>query len=107
MKRVFNCRPVQVAAIVAVVAVVTSGVAVATTLVTNSYTDSAGKYHGCVNIGSGLLRVVTPGNTCRPDEEAIEWNQVGPTGATGPTGAAGPKGDKGDTGAAGPPGPAG
>jgi hypothetical protein len=93
-----------------------SGVAVATTLVTNSYTDSSGAFHGCVNTASGLLRVVTPDQGCTAVEVAIRWNQVGPQGPkgdpgergpAGPAGPAGPKGDTGDPGPRGERGPAG
>src|SRR4051795_105371 len=78
----------------------TAGVAVATTMATNAFTDSQGVYHGCVGNGSGILRVVTPGESCKASETAIDWNR------TGPQGIQGPKGEKGDTGSTGPTGPA-
>jgi hypothetical protein len=101
----------------------TAGVAFATTVVTNAFTDSQGVYHGCVGNGSGNLRVVAPGESCKSSETAIDWNRTGPQGPQGPqgiqgqtgaTGDRGPqgiqgvkgdKGDKGETGATGPAGP--
>jgi hypothetical protein len=82
-----------------------AGIAFATTAVTNAFTDSQGVYHGCVGNGSGNLRVVTPGEGCRPSETAIDWNRVGPQGVQGPTGATGSQGPKGDPGTQGPTGP--
>ena len=79
----------------AAVALVAAGAAVGATLVTNVFVDSSGAYHGCVNNGSGGLRVVMPGEACRSNEVAIDWNQAGQPGL---------KGDKGDRGATGPPG---
>jgi collagen triple helix repeat protein len=116
MKRFRAARTARVAVIVALLLVLTSGVAVATTLLTSSYTDSSGAFHGCVNSASGLLRVVKPDGACTSVEVAIRWSQVGPQGAkgdqgergpAGPTGPAGPQGDKGDAGAQGDRGPAG
>jgi len=84
--------------------------------------DASPVYHGCVNKGSGLLRVLDPGDSCRKDERAIAWSQTGPAGPIGPqgpqgdtgvqgpqgpqgdVGPQGPKGDKGDTGPQGPAG---
>jgi hypothetical protein len=106
----------RTAAIVGALLLLASGVAVATTLVTSSYTDSSGAFHGCVNSASGLLRVVTPDDGCTPVEVAIRWSQVGPQGPkgdpgergpVGPTGPTGPKGDTGERGPQGEPGPAG
>jgi Collagen triple helix repeat (20 copies) len=98
-------RGVRVAALVVGGVAATAGVAIATTTITNAYTDSGGAYHGCVNTASGLLRVVDPSApTCRATEVAIDWNQTGPQ---GPTGEKGDKGDKGDTGPTGPQGPTG
>ena len=70
---------------------VTSGVAIATTLLTDSYTDADGKYHGCVAT-AGQLRVVAPGEKCREAEVAIDWNRVGAQGPPGPQGEPGPRG---------------
>ena len=81
--------------------------------------------NACVKKGSGQLRVVRTGASCRKNESRLSWNVQGPagprgatgaTGATGPAGAAGPagpagpagaKGDPGARGATGPPGPKG
>lgn len=98
LKNVLRRRAVRMLAIAAGAIAGTAGIAIATTVVTNAYTDSAGVYHGCVGSASGLLRVVTPGDACRTNEVAIDWNQTGPQ---GPQGIQGPKGDKGDTGATG------
>jgi hypothetical protein len=86
----------------------TVGVAVGATLASSPYTDPQGVYHGCVNNGSGLLRMVIPGDTCKAPETAVDWNQAGGTpGPAGPAGPAGPKGDDGSPGETGPQGPAG
>jgi collagen triple helix repeat protein len=109
-------RASRMVAVAGALLLLTCGVAVATTLLTNSYTDSSGAFHGCVNSASGLLRVVTPEGACTPVEVAIRWNQVGPQGPkgdqgergpAGPAGPAGPKGDTGERGLQGERGPAG
>jgi Collagen triple helix repeat (20 copies) len=103
-------RVVRVAVVVTAALALSAGVAVATTLVTSTYTDASGAYHGCVNGTNGALRVVVPGESCRQHEVAIDWSQTGPQGTkgdkgdkgdTGATGAQGPKGDTGATGAQG------
>ena len=43
-------------------------------------------YYACVNNGSGMMRIVEPGETCYPHERQIFWYSEGP------------KGDKGDPG---------
>jgi hypothetical protein len=71
-----------------------------------------GVIHGCYQKVNGQLRVIdtSQGGACRPSENALSWNQTGPTGATGakgttgPTGATGPKGATGVTGPTGPTG---
>src|SRR5438034_5217568 len=116
MRRLVARRAGRAAAVCGALLALTSGVAVATTLLTSAYTDSTGAYHGCVNSGSGLLRVVTPTDTCNGSEVPIRWSEVGPQGpkgdkgdpgAAGPAGVQGPKGDKGDPGVQGERGPAG
>jgi len=52
----------------------------------------------CVNNGSGAVRIVAQGATCRNDESPLTWNIVGPQ---GPQGLQGPKGDTGPQGPAG------
>jgi hypothetical protein len=37
--------------------------------------DSTGVIHGCVNGGSGLLRVINTGQSCTGGESAIDWVQ--------------------------------
>lgn len=61
--------------------------------------------HGCVAKDGGVRLIDTgKGQSCRHDEQAVDWNQAGPT---GPAGAAGPSGPAGAAGATGPAGPAG
>jgi hypothetical protein len=66
-----------------------------------SIPDSNGVIHGCYTTGAGsqgqqpgstgLLRVIDTGagQTCKPVEKAISWNQQGPKGDTGQAGPAG------------------
>jgi len=58
---------------------------------------------GCYARGTGSLRVIDAGATCRPGETLISWNQQGPEGPRGPEG---PAGADGAAGAPGSPGPA-
>jgi hypothetical protein len=37
--------------------------------------DSSGVIHGCVNDGSGLLRVIDTGQSCKPAETGLDWVQ--------------------------------
>jgi hypothetical protein len=89
----FRVTPLRVALAAGALSLVLAGGAIA--VATNPYTDAAGAYHGCVGNGSGVLRVLADGESCRQNETAIEWNQQG---VQGPQGIQGPKGDKGDTG---------
>ena len=84
--------------------------------------DSSGTFRGCVNIASGVVRLLpnslpAPYNDCITSsviaanglppfmtEVPVTWNQQGPKGDIGLTGAPGPKGDTGLTGAPGPKG---
>lgn len=68
-----------------------------------SIPDSSGVINGCYQKNVGNLRVIDPsaGDSCRPSEIPISWNQTGPQGLRGPTG---PQGPKGATGAQGPKG---
>jgi len=75
--------------------------------VTSAFTDASGAYSGCVNGGSGLLRVVAPGAACKGNETAIRWSERGEQGERGPAGPAGPSGPQGERGLPGPPGPQG
>jgi hypothetical protein len=80
--------------------------------------DANGVFHGCVNAGTGALRVVKAARSCHrssvvhrhgkriiiPGEFAIAWNQTGPVGPQGPQGlraAQGPQGPQGPQGAPG------
>lgn len=65
---------------------------------------SDGTINGCYQKQNGQLRVVTAGETCRPSEVGIQWNERGPQGERGP---AGPRGEAGAPGPTGPVGPAG
>jgi hypothetical protein len=84
--------------------------------------DSSGTFLGCVNIASGVVRLLpnslpVPYNNCITSsviaannlppfmtEVAVTWNQQGPKGDVGLMGAQGPKGDTGLSGAQGPKG---
>jgi collagen triple helix repeat protein len=68
-----------------------------------------GVIHACYKQVNGQLRVIdtSQGGTCLASENALSWNQTGPTGATGARGATGPTGAKGATGAKGSTGPTG
>lgn len=59
-----------------------------------------GVINGCYQKNEGSLRVIDAdaGDSCRPSEIAIQWNQTGPQGSAGL---------QGEPGATGPPGPAG
>ena len=55
----------------------------------------------CAN-PAGELRILSgAGDSCRPRETALSWNQAGTAGPTGPQGPAGPSGPAGATGPAG------
>ena len=103
MGRYLRSRSTRLVALAVVVLAGSTGVAVATTFVTNGYTDSSGAYHGCVSLAN-VLRVIPPSGSCQKGETAIAWNQVGQQGAKGDPGAKGdvglqgPKGDPGPTG---------
>jgi hypothetical protein len=107
-----------------------AGVAVATTMATNAWTDPSGALHACVVKPLGTMRLIdtslpatSPLQHCNAQlETEITWNQVGPPGPQGiqgpqgergaqgepgPRGEAGPQGPPGGIGPQGPPGPAG
>jgi hypothetical protein len=48
--------------------------------------DANGVFQGCVKNGSGDLRLIDgdAGQTCKPNESAVSWYQVGPSGPAGP-----------------------
>ena len=86
--------------------------------------SGTGVISGCVGYITGSVRVIDEesGQSCRPWERDVDWNQTGPTGPEGPQGdqgvpgldgtdgtdgADGTDGDDGDDGADGAPGPAG
>jgi hypothetical protein len=53
--------------------------------------------HACYQQQSGQLRVIDTdrGDSCRPSERALQWNQQGPKGDRGPQGPPGPPGSAG------------
>ena len=77
-------RHMIIGVVVALLVAVTAGVAVAMTALGSGYVDAEGKYHGCV-ASDGLLRVILPEASCKKNETAIDWNQVGPQGEPGPS----------------------
>jgi hypothetical protein len=115
MKNPIKRQRFGVAALIAAVAALASGVAYATV------PDAGGVIHACYNATanpSGSLRVIDTdkGAVCAKNERPLDFNQRGPqgpqgiqgvqgiqgeTGATGATGATGSQGLKGDTGATG------
>lgn len=86
--------------------------------------QSTGTIYACVD-PLGNVRIVAEGESCRPNESPLSWNDQGPQGDPGPQGpqgdpgpvcppadvevigVQGPKGDTGMTGPVGPAGPAG
>lgn len=66
-----------------------------------------GSITACRSKSSGLLRVIKPGERCRPREVKLAWNQAGRPGPAGPAGAPGQPGNAGPPGKPGPAGPMG
>jgi hypothetical protein len=54
--------------------------------------------HSCVNSSGGTLKVVGPGEACKNQETALDWNQQGVPGPAGPPGPMGPPGPLGPVG---------
>jgi hypothetical protein len=79
-------------------AIVAVGATVGGTLSFGQSSGSGGPVKGCVDRGSGELRVVKPAKPCRRGERRLSWSLGG---ATGP---AGPRGGPGTNGGIGPPG---
>ena len=52
--------------------------------------DSGGIIHACYQKSDGHLRTVQSESECRNSENALRWNQQGPTGPQGPPGPPGP-----------------
>jgi hypothetical protein len=61
----------------------------------------------CASNGSGRLRVISSGASCRSHEHRLSWNVRGLQGAPGPVGPAGPAGAQGERGPQGETGPQG
>ena len=57
-----------------------------------SMATSSGVIDGCYGNTTGILRVLSSGDTCRSSETSISWNQQGPAGPQGATGPQGPAG---------------
>src|SRR2546426_104166 len=99
MRRVFRHRP-STGTVLGLTALVVAigGVAFA------AIPDSGGTIHGCYSNSNGNLRIVESSAGCRSNENAISWNQQGPSGspgepgALGPTGPTGPRGERGASG---------
>jgi hypothetical protein len=68
--------------------------------------QSSPEVKGCYDKNNGAIRILTSGS-CKANETAISWNEVGPQGEKGETGSQGPAGLQGETGAQGPSGPQG
>src|SRR5437868_7880682 len=102
MRYLKRSRAMRLVVVAAAVLLLTAGGAVATTLISNAYTDANGVYHGCVNSTNGSLRVIAPNDTCKSLEVAIDWNQTGPQGPQGPQGLQGLQGLQGPQGVQGP-----
>ncbi|HUG14006.1 MAG TPA: hypothetical protein VMM78_03215 [Thermomicrobiales bacterium] len=54
------------------------------------------RVHGCVNTGSGALRVIDASGQCRNNEQALDWSIEGPAGPQGERGESGDQGPSGD-----------
>src|SRR3954469_666779 len=70
----------------------------------------SGWIKACADGETGALRVVAPGQHCRPGELALRWRiagKRGPQGVAGPQGATGPAGPEGASSGPGPTGPQG
>ena len=77
------------------------------TLAESVMVENDGTINGCVGGGSGILRIIGVGESCKKNEMPISWSQSGKIGPEGPQGIEGPKGDTGERGPAGPEGPQG
>jgi Collagen triple helix repeat (20 copies) len=118
--RPLSRRSSRIVVAVAVLVLGTAGAAVATTVVTNAFTDASGVFHACVT-KVGTIRLIdtslptsSPLQHCNAQlETEVVWNQVGPQGLPGPQGIQGPPGEggpqgiQGETGAPGAMGPQG
>jgi hypothetical protein len=87
--------------VLAVAAVVGTSAGIAYAVIPNG----GAVIHACYRshgLFQGQVRIVESAASCRRNETAISWNEVGPPGPRGPRGEIGPQGPKGDPG---PPGP--
>src|SRR6476646_10574416 len=92
MRKMLGRRSRRLVLLVVTLFALAAGIAYAT------IADGSGVIHGCYKTQNGQLRVVPAGESCLSSEQAIQWNQGGPTGPQGPPGDKGPVGDKGPTG---------
>ena len=70
------------------------------TLAESVMVENDGTINGCVGGGSGILRIIGVGESCKKNEMPISWSQSGKIGPEGPQGIEGPKGDTGERGPA-------
>ena len=65
-----------------------------------SIPDSGATFHGCRGSGTGVVRLIDPsaGQSCRSNEAAFTFTNLGPTGPTGATGVSGQSGPPGPSG---------
>src|SRR6478736_2419053 len=74
MRKVRGRRSRRLVTLVVVLFALAGGIAYAT------IADGGGVIHGCYKTQNGQLRVVPAGESCLSSEQAIQWNQGGPTG---------------------------
>jgi hypothetical protein len=60
--------------------------------------------YACVKKNGDIKKLVDVNDTCKKDEEKVQWNVMGPEGPMGPAGAQGPEGPQGEIGPVGPQG---
>ena len=95
MRKVLSRRSRRLVILVVALFALAGGIAYATI-------SDRGVIHGCYKTQNGQRRVVPAGESCLSSEQAIQWNEGGPTGPQGPPGDKGPVGDKGPNGDKGP-----
>lgn len=69
-----------------------------------AFASGAMTIRACVDPATGHIRIVQDLSECRPAEQPLEWNIVGPPGPPGEQGPPGPEGPPGEQGPPGPPG---
>ena len=76
MRKVLSRRSRRLVILVVALFALAGGIAYATSA-------DSGVIHGCYKTQNGQLRVVPAGESCLSSEQAIQWNQGGPTGPQG------------------------